>query len=173
MTRSGSAEGWIVVAAAQEERFTRVKHDSSLPVRAVRWLCQHAGMRLSDGIISVSRSHSRSLSAYWPHRLPHFQSQSGTAQLQIWLSNRLWIRARRQTFSIRPEKILFGEHHLFMASAFFKSPLRGPPFWLWMGLVDGRPPASGRGENTLRPMGEIRPFCGFVLFCNHSTSVLR
>ena len=37
-----------IVAAAQEERFTRVKHDSSFPENALRWCLSAAGARLSE-----------------------------------------------------------------------------------------------------------------------------
>ena len=38
----------IIVAAAQEERFTRVKHDASLPVNAIAWCLRHAGITAED-----------------------------------------------------------------------------------------------------------------------------
>ena len=37
-----------IVAAAQEERFTRKKHDSSFPTHALRYCLAEAGLRLSD-----------------------------------------------------------------------------------------------------------------------------
>ena len=38
----------IVVAAASEERFSRLKHDSSIPVRAAEWCLKHAGITIDD-----------------------------------------------------------------------------------------------------------------------------
>ena len=37
-----------IVAAAQEERFSRLKHDSSLPLRATRWCLEEAGIETGD-----------------------------------------------------------------------------------------------------------------------------
>jgi carbamoyltransferase len=37
-----------IIAAAQEERFTRKKHDNSFPVKAIKFCLQEAGLRLCD-----------------------------------------------------------------------------------------------------------------------------
>jgi carbamoyltransferase len=34
-----------IVAAVQEERFTRIKHDSSFPIEAVKYCCRHEGIK--------------------------------------------------------------------------------------------------------------------------------
>ena len=38
----------VIVAAAQEERFTRKKHDPGFPVEAIRYCLQEAGVSLTD-----------------------------------------------------------------------------------------------------------------------------
>lgn len=152
----------VVVAAAQEERFTRVKHDSSLPVRSVRWLCQHAGIRISDvdyfcfyekPLKKFERILATSVATF-PKSIGAFPTQ-----MHSWLSDKLWIRTRiAQTFSIRPDKILFGEHHLsHAASAFFVSPFREATVLVVDGVGEWATTSVWKGQdNSLQPMGEIR-----------------
>ena len=56
----------VVVAAASEERFSRLKHDASLPIRASRWCLEEAGATIDDVDYVVFMKPLRSLSDCHP-----------------------------------------------------------------------------------------------------------
>ncbi|MDE2770319.1 MAG: carbamoyltransferase [Bacteroidota bacterium] len=116
----------IVVAAAQEERFTRVKHDASLPVNAIAWCLSHAGLTAEDlSIVSYYDKpflkFERLLETYLsgaPQGIPSF-----IKAMPVWLKRSLWIPdILRKEIGFRGT-LLFCEHHeSHAASAFFPSP---------------------------------------------------
>lgn len=152
----------VVFAAAQEERFTRVKHDSSLPIRAVKWLCQYAEIKISDvQYICFYEKPLKKFERILATSVATFPKSIGAfpTQMHSWLSDKLWIRSRiAQSFSIHPGKILFSEHHLsHAASAFFVSPFREAAVLVVDGVGEWATTSIWKGhENTLKPMGEIR-----------------
>ena len=153
-----------VVAAAQEERFTRIKHDASLPVRSVVWCLDQAGIRIEDVDWVVFyekplRKFERILStavATFPRSWRAFPRQ-----MHSWLGDKLWLRTRLvQTFGVKADRLLFSEHHLsHAASAFLASPHRkaavlvadGVGEWATTSLLEGSDAAP-----FLRPLGEVR-----------------
>ena len=116
----------IIVAAAQEERFTRVKHDASLPVNAIAWCLSHAGITAEDlSIVSYYDKpflkFERLLETYLsgaPQGIPSF-----IKAMPVWLKRSLWIPdILRKEIGFRGT-LLFCEHHeSHAASAFFPSP---------------------------------------------------
>jgi len=117
----------VVVAAAQEERFTRIKHDAELPVRAAEWALAHAGITADDLDWVV----------FYEKPLAKFQRillnavaefprawRSFPRAMQAWLGRKMWIAGElSQTFHVPPQKLLFSQHHRsHAASAFFTSP---------------------------------------------------
>jgi len=117
----------ILVAAAQEERFSRIKHDPSFPQHAIKFSLEHANIQSSDLDYVVLHEKpmpklERFLTSalrYWPNAWSLFQD--GTIG---WMKQKLWIRAKvSEELGIDREKILFVEHHMaHAASAFFCSP---------------------------------------------------
>lgn len=120
-----------VVAAAQEERFTRVKNDASLPEHAMEF-CLDAGGVPPDGIDVVAyyekplTSFVRVLKTYTaigPKGLRTFPRAMGEAS-----RNKLWVayeieRALRDLGYRRPGETVFAEHHTsHAAAAFYPSP---------------------------------------------------
>ncbi len=120
-----------IVAAAQEERFTRIKHDSNFPVHAVRYCLAEAGVS-SEGVDAVAfydkpiLKFHRILETFFgvcPRGLrPYMQA------LPVWMKEKLWILPRIQD-SLReigvapPKESFFTEHHeSHAASAFYPSP---------------------------------------------------
>lgn len=112
-----------IVAAAQEERFSRRKHDASLPEAAVAYCLEQAGLRMADVDHVVFyekplRKFSRLLDTHlasFPRGRRFF-----TRAMRIWLGKRLWLKGRlAETFGVDPGKILFSEHHLSHAAASF------------------------------------------------------
>jgi carbamoyltransferase len=111
-----------LVAAAQQERFSRRKHDARLPLAAFRWCLQEGGLSIQD--IDVI--------AYY--ELPERKLERQLSQLMTQLSRRrclqLWAGMRRPAGEIREVlgyegEIVFSEHHLsHAASAFYFSGFR-------------------------------------------------
>jgi carbamoyltransferase len=116
-----------LVAAAAEERFSRIKHDAALPVQAARFCLDHAGLTMSDVDHVVFyekplRKFERILTTHlreFPRSLPQFPRSLAT-----WLGQRLWMKSDLcRQLGCAPEHLLFSEHHLsHAASAFFSSP---------------------------------------------------
>jgi carbamoyltransferase len=115
-----------LVAAAQEERFTRKKHDPGFPKHAIRYCLREAGLTVEklDGVGFYDKpmlKFERLLTTYlatFPRSFPSFLKG-----LPIWIKEKLWT-----PYKIREEldfdgPIYFTEHHLsHAASAFLPSP---------------------------------------------------
>ena len=122
-----------IIAAAQEERFTRIKHDSSYPFHAVEFVLKFANLKLSnvDHIVFYEKpflKFERLLETYVAFAPRGFVQFSKA--MPIWLRDKLF--QKRMIFNSLKEhdedftkenKILFSEHHLsHAASAFYPSP---------------------------------------------------
>ncbi len=122
-----------IIAAAQEERFTRIKHDSSYPTNAINFVLKYAKLNLSDvdHIIFFEKpflKFERLLETYVGFAPKGFKSFAKA--MPIWLKEKLFqkkllfnrFKEQDQKF-IDQEKMFFSEHHLsHAASAFFPSP---------------------------------------------------
>ncbi len=118
-----------VVAAAQEERFSRIKHDAALPVQAARFCLEQAGVSIEqvDHVVFYEkplRKFERILVTHlreFPRSLPQFPRALAT-----WLGKRLWLKGELcSALGCTSEQLLFSEHHLsHAASAFFSSPFQ-------------------------------------------------
>jgi carbamoyltransferase len=124
----------VIVAAAQEERFTRKKHDPGFPAQAVRYCLQEAGVSLTDlkyivfydkPLLKFERLLETYLS-FAPNGLLSFISS-----MPIWLKEKLLLKNLLQkelmaAFGLKKSmlpELLFGEHHQsHAASAFYPSP---------------------------------------------------
>ena len=117
-----------ITAAAQEERFTRKKHDASFPQKAVEFCLQQGGIQTSDldyvgfydkPFVKFERILETYLSIA-PKGLRQYLSA-----MPVWLKDKLWTRANiRKDLDYRGP-VLFGEHHeSHAASAFFPSPFQ-------------------------------------------------
>ena len=111
-----------IVAAAQEERFTRVKHDPGFPGNAVRYCLQEAGIEVKD-LHSVG-FYDKPLMTF--ERL--LETHLGTAPLGIrlywksmvvWLKEKLWIPQLIQKELGYDVPVLFGDHHESHAASAF------------------------------------------------------
>lgn len=115
-----------LVAAAEEERFSRVKHDARLPVGAAAYCLEAAGLESADldYIIFYEKpllKFERIVAGYTA-TFPRSRGAFVRA-MQTWLGDKLWVRGQiRDAFDFDGD-ILFGEHHVsHAASAFFPSP---------------------------------------------------
>ena len=121
-----------VVAAAQEERFSRKKHDASFPSRAIEYVLEEAGIELDavSGIAFYEKpllKFERLLETY--HAVAPSGLISFLAAMPVWVKEKMFMRQmlRDGLGEISPLKqqppLYFPEHHLSHASsAFFPSP---------------------------------------------------
>ena len=141
----------VPVAAAQEERFTRVKHDRRLPESAARWCLSRAGLEFGDldAVVhyekpfrKLSRILTNGLETF-PHSAALFRRAAGA-----WLDERLWVGPRlERAFDLAPGKVLFCEHHLsHAASAFFASPFDEAAVLVVDGVGEWATASVGRGR---------------------------
>jgi carbamoyltransferase len=122
-----------IVSAAQEERFTRKKHDSGFPSNAINFVLNNSNIQLSevDHIVFYEKpflKFERLLETYVAFAPKGFQSFSRA--MPIWLREKLfqkkfifdYLKSIDSTFK-DDSKLLFSEHHLsHAASAFYPSP---------------------------------------------------
>ncbi len=154
-----------VVAAAQEERFTRKKHDAGFPAHAVEYCLREAGVSL-DGFDCIAfydkplLKFERLLETYLAFAPRGFKSFS--MAIPVWLREKLFLKALLTSELARhgqgrsvEERLIFSEHHLsHAASAFFPSPFReaavltmdGVGEWATTSLAHG----SGNGLEVRR-----------------------
>lgn len=121
-----------IVAAAQEERFSRKKHDASFPRRALEYCLQEAGIGGGDldHVVFYDKpflKFERLLETYLAFAPRGFRSFR--MAIPIWLREKLFLKdllrkeLGRQLPQFDPQRLLFGEHHLsHAASAFYPSP---------------------------------------------------
>ena len=123
-----------IIAAAQEERFTRKKHDSEFPAQAVKYCLAEAGLKPEDidYVVFYDKpflKFERLLETYLAFAPRGFKSF--VASLPVWLKDKLFQKrmisdALKEQFGDQvnwAERLLFSEHHLsHAASAFFPSP---------------------------------------------------
>ncbi len=146
-----------IVAAAQEERFTRRKHDQSFPEHAVRYCLAEAGVSGTqlDAVAFYDKpilKFHRILETYFsvaPSGLRSFMRA-----LPLWLREKLWIEPELRESLRRcgvepPEKIYFPEHHeSHAASAFYASPFSEAAVLTVDGVGEWATATVGVGEGS-------------------------
>ncbi len=122
-----------IIAAVQEERFTRIKHDSSFPTNSIKFVLKYCNIKLSniDHIIFFEKpflKFERLLETYVAFAPKGFWQF--TKSMPLWLKNKLFqkkqilddLKKINNSF-IDEKKLYFSEHHLsHAASAFYPSP---------------------------------------------------
>jgi carbamoyltransferase len=115
-----------LIAAAEEERFSRRKHDFGWPAGAIAYCLREAGITINDvdHVVFYEKpilKFERILSCYistWPMSYIAFAKA-----LPLWLKDRLWLKDHIQKQLGTDHEILFAEHHMsHAASAFLVSP---------------------------------------------------
>ncbi|WP_282021784.1 carbamoyltransferase family protein [Ruegeria faecimaris] len=121
-----------IVAAAQEERFTRRKHDPGFPVEAINYVLAESGVALEDvdNVVFYDKpflKFERLIETYIAVAPRGFNSFR--MAMPVWLREKLFLKdlLAKQLRKIDPEfdleKLLFAEHHIsHAASAFYPSP---------------------------------------------------
>jgi carbamoyltransferase len=148
-----------IVAAAQEERFTRKKHDPSFPRHAIQYCLQEAGIRLDDVKYVVFYDKpflkfERLMETYLAFAPRGFSSFS--MALPLWIKEKLFQKAflKRQLerFSESYDwdrRLLFAEHHQsHAASAFFPSPFQDAAVLTMDGVGEWTTTSLGLGTGS-------------------------
>lgn len=161
----------VIVAAAQEERFTRKKHDPGFPHRAVDYCLRTAGIGLKDVQYLVFYDKplvkfERLLETYLGFAPQGIQSF--LAAMPVWMKEKLLLKSLLvKEFMTHAEgitknelpKLLFSEHHeSHAASAFFASPYDAAVVLCMDGVGEWATTSAWKGVgNRLDPLWEI-PF---------------
>lgn len=155
-----------IVAAAEEERFSRRKHDAAFPARALRYVLAEAGVVRGDVLDAVAfydkplRKLHRALETWLavaPAGLGSF-----VRGLPDWVQRRIWIEhtilAALAAEEVGAQRVLFPEHHLsHAASAFFASPFSAAAVLTLDGVGDWATTTLGVGTGgQLRLLAEQR-----------------
>ena len=156
-----------IAAAAQEERFTRKKHDSGFPAHAIRYCLENSGGGL-EGVDFVAfydkpfLKFERLLETYLAFAPKGFQSFN--MAMPIWLREKLFqkdlLRKKFKAFDSEfdwKNKLLFAEHHQsHAASAFFPSPFEEAVILTMDGVGEWATTSVGQGSgNRLEMTKEI------------------
>jgi len=150
-----------ILAAAQEERFTRKKHDHNFPSNAVDYCLKHAGISVDDldfvafydkPLLTFERLLETYID-YAPKGLRSFLKA-----MPIWLKEKLWTRENIAKALNYKGQILFTEHHeSHAASAFFPSPFESAAVITMDGVGEWATTSYGYGQgNELHLQKELR-----------------
>ena len=148
-----------IIAAAQEERFTRKKHDASYPKNAINYVLKEAGFKLSDvdHVVFYEKpflKFERLLETYVGFSPSGFKSFS--TSMPLWLSEKLF-QKKMLFYALKEQdnnfndikKINFSEHHLsHAASAFFSSPYEEAIILTLDGVGEWATTAVSLGKNN-------------------------
>ena len=152
-----------VVAAAQEERFTRIKRDASFPTNAINYCLSESGIEIEDldHVVFYEKpflKFERILETSLLNAPLGFRSFC--TSIPIWLSSKLYLSRiiRRELEGRFKKRILFPEHHeSHAASAFYQSPFGSAAILTVDGVGEWATTTVGVGNgNQIRIEKEIR-----------------
>lgn len=168
-----------IVAAAQEERFSRKKHDASFPAKAIEYCLKEAG--LTPGELDLVGFYDKPLMkferlletylAYAPRGFSSF-----VKAMPVWLREKLHLPGQmtRGLDGAYRKRFIFTEHHeSHAASAFFPSPFREAAILTVDGVGEWATATFGTGtDNRIRLTHELRfphspglLYSAFTYFC--------
>ncbi|MBE9143260.1 carbamoyltransferase family protein [Planktothrix mougeotii] len=157
-----------IVAAAQEERFTRKKHDPRFPANAIRYCLQEANITFFeiDQVVFYDKplvKFERLLETYLSYSPRGFRSF--IKAMPVWLKEKLYLKSvlKKELCAIAGAKkaklppLLFTEHHQsHAASAFFPSPFQKAAVMCLDGVGEWATTSVWLGDgNSLTPVWEI------------------
>ncbi len=166
-----------IIAAAQEERFTRKKGDNSFPANAVEYCLGAAGLRL-DKVTHIVYYEEPFLKFTRILANSHLTAPSGFSQyiraVPPWISDKLRMGAKLKRELGTDRDILFCDHHSsHAASAFFPSPFKKAAILTVDGVGEWATATLGVGEdNKITLLKEMRYpnslgllYSAFTYFC--------
>jgi carbamoyltransferase len=147
----------VVIGAAQEERFTRVKHDASFPIGAISYCLCEAAISIDqlDAVVYYDKpllKFERLLETYYanaPKGLLSFLKS-----MPVWIKEKMFLKreirkglSQIQDFDPKKLKLLFTEHHLsHAASTFYPSPFNKAAILTIDGVGEWATASIGFGE---------------------------
>ncbi len=155
-----------IVAAAQEERFTRKKHDFGFPIHAIRYCLAEGGVTKGgvDTVVFYDKpitKFERILKTYFSVAPKGLRSYM--MAMPLWLREKLWIPYEIESALDRaglgePGEILFAQHHeSHAASAFYPSPFESAAILTVDGVGEWATSTIGHGRaNSLQLLKELR-----------------
>jgi len=148
-----------IVACAQEERFTRIKHDPAFPVNAIDFVLKKAGIKRPDYVVFYEKpiqKLERLLDTYLDNAPMGVRFFAVSAR--EYLSSKLWVKEKIVKAMGRDVKVLFSSHHLsHAASAFFPSPFKDAAVLTLDGVGEWTTNAMYNGSgNILTPLKTMR-----------------
>ena len=167
-----------IIAAAQEERFTRIKHDHNFPVHAARYCLKEAGITAEqlDYVGFYDKpllKFDRLLETYLDYAPAGFRSF--LKSMPLWMKEKLWMpdlirteiakangiedeRAAKTAGKRFEWKLLFGDHHeSHAASAFYPSPFEEAAILTIDGVGEWATSSIGVGKgNEITLLKELR-----------------
>ena len=152
-------DGYIL-AAAQEERFTRIKHDQNFPINAIKYCLKEAGITAQQldyiafydkPFIKFERILETYL-AYAPHGIKSFMKA-----IPLWIKKKIWIKELIKKELCYEGEILFPEHHeSHAASAFYPSPFNHAAYLTMDGVGEWATASYGScDKNEIKILGEL------------------
>jgi carbamoyltransferase len=151
-----------LIAAAEEERFTRIKHDFDFPRNAIDFCLEYAGISGKD--LDYVVFYEKPFHKFERILMTTFQSFPKSwnvfrEAMVAWLSDKLWVKSTiREKLGMEYNRILFGEHHLsHAASAFYPSPFEEAAILTIDGVGEWTTASAGIGKGTdIELLKEIR-----------------
>ena len=174
-----------IVSAVQEERFTRIKHDSSFPINAIKFCLENSKLNISD-IDHITyyenspKKFSRLILTYIgsvPRGVSHF-----TEAMRVWLNKKIFIKQiiNNEIKKLNPKDRLpkfeyFDHHYSHAAASFFPSPFKESAILCMDGVGEWATTSAWIGkDNEIKKIWEIQfphsigllysaftSFCGF------------
>ncbi|HPN39003.1 MAG TPA: carbamoyltransferase [Melioribacteraceae bacterium] len=151
----------VIIAAAQEERFTRKKHDHKFPKNAIKYCLDYAGINAND--LSYVAFYDKPMLKF-ERLLETYTSlapkgfSSFIKAMPLWIKEKIWMKDLIKNELNYNGIILFPEHHQsHAASAFFASPFNEAAFLTIDGVGEWTTTSYGIGEqNKIEIMADIK-----------------
>lgn len=149
-----------ILAAAQEERFTRIKHDQNFPISAVKYCLKETGIQAEQlsyiafydkPFIKFERILETYL-AYAPKGINSFMKA-----IPLWIKKKIWMKELIKKELGYEGEVLFPEHHeSHAASAFYPSPFNRAAYLTMDGVGEWATTSYGScNENRIKILGEL------------------
>jgi len=150
-----------IASAAQEERFSRIKHDDSFPVNAINYCLESSGLT-SDSIDYIAfydkpfLKFDRIIQTYLTYA--PLGLKSFLKSIPLWIKKKIWLKDLIQKQLDFENNIIFPEHHMsHAASAFFPSPFEEAAFLTIDGVGEWATTCYGVGKgNKIKITADIK-----------------
>lgn len=150
-----------IIAAAQEERFTRKKHDYNFPQKAIEYCLKEAGINATqlDLVAFYDKpflKFERLLETYLTYAPVGFQSF--IKAIPLWIKEKLWMKEMIKDKLGYQGKVIFPEHHeSHAASAFYPSPFQKAAIITMDGVGEWTTTSFGIGDgNNIQLLADIK-----------------